>query len=203
MLPYRGRTGGEPEGAGRPEDKIEYARILKAQGESLVQIAAKTKIPKTSLHCYRATATAKRKRHASMSAHEQDDPGCVPELAWWLDDPELWKLLEFEGQHDADGLPVDLRRKDRQRLLEDLIRLPGLVDIDFARFLLSQETQWHGHAWGFSHTIEIAALLVAEHRRAQDIGSYGKRSSEASTPGVASSRTPCCSLLRPSARSST
>ncbi|MEU0990742.1 hypothetical protein [Streptomyces sp. NPDC005953] len=34
---------------------------------------------------------------------------------------------------------------------------------------MSQETQWHGHAWGFSHTIEIAPLLVAEHRRAQDI----------------------------------
>lgn len=104
-----------------------------------------------------------------MSGREQDDPGRVPELAWWLKDPELWELLEFEGRYDADGLPVDLRWKDRQQLLEGLIRLPGPVDVDFARFLLVQETRWHGHAWGFSHSIEIAALLVAEHRRVQDI----------------------------------
>ncbi|MFI5806743.1 hypothetical protein [Streptomyces sp. NPDC051561] len=66
-------------------------------------------------------------------------------------------------------MPIDLRWKDRQQLLDDLIRLPGLVDVGFARFLLSQETRWHGHAWGFSHSIEIAALLVAGHRRVQDI----------------------------------
>jgi DNA invertase Pin-like site-specific DNA recombinase len=41
---------------GRPlahsADKIEYARLLKAQGDSLGVIAAKTGIPKTSLHRY-------------------------------------------------------------------------------------------------------------------------------------------------------
>ncbi|WP_231954459.1 hypothetical protein [Actinoplanes derwentensis] len=31
-------------------DKIEYARLLKAQGQSLGTIAGKTGIPKTSLH---------------------------------------------------------------------------------------------------------------------------------------------------------
>lgn len=35
-----------------PADKIEYARLLKAQGCSLGVIAAKTGIPKTSLHRY-------------------------------------------------------------------------------------------------------------------------------------------------------
>jgi DNA invertase Pin-like site-specific DNA recombinase len=35
-----------------PADKIEYARLLKAQGSSLGVIAAKTGIPKTSLHRY-------------------------------------------------------------------------------------------------------------------------------------------------------
>lgn len=35
-----------------PADKIEYARLLKQQGSSLGQIAAKTGIPKTSLHRY-------------------------------------------------------------------------------------------------------------------------------------------------------
>jgi DNA invertase Pin-like site-specific DNA recombinase len=37
-----------------PEDKIEYARLLKDQGDSLGVIAAKTGIPKTSLHRYLA-----------------------------------------------------------------------------------------------------------------------------------------------------
>ncbi|GAA2636745.1 hypothetical protein GCM10010399_82260 [Dactylosporangium fulvum] len=35
-----------------PADKIEYARLLKAQGASLGTIATKTGIPKTSLHRY-------------------------------------------------------------------------------------------------------------------------------------------------------
>jgi DNA invertase Pin-like site-specific DNA recombinase len=35
-----------------PADKIEFARLLKGQGHTLGQIAAKTGIPKTSLHRY-------------------------------------------------------------------------------------------------------------------------------------------------------
>jgi IclR helix-turn-helix domain len=38
--------------AAHPADKIEYARLLKADGASLGKIAAKTGIPKTSLHRY-------------------------------------------------------------------------------------------------------------------------------------------------------
>ncbi|MFI0452683.1 recombinase family protein [Actinomadura sp. 6N118] len=55
------RTVAEASGRqiGRPvahsEDKIEYARLLKAQGDSLGVIATKTGIPKTSLHRYLAT----------------------------------------------------------------------------------------------------------------------------------------------------
>jgi DNA invertase Pin-like site-specific DNA recombinase len=37
-----------------PEGKIEYARLLRAQGDSLGVIAVKTGIPKTSLHWYLA-----------------------------------------------------------------------------------------------------------------------------------------------------
>ncbi|MFE3447076.1 helix-turn-helix domain-containing protein [Nocardia sp. NPDC059180] len=44
---------------GRPiahtTDRIDYARLLREQGDSLAQIAAKTGIPKTSLHRYLAT----------------------------------------------------------------------------------------------------------------------------------------------------
>lgn len=45
-----GRQIGRP--VAHPEDRIEYARLLKAQGDSLGVIAAKTGIPKTSLHRY-------------------------------------------------------------------------------------------------------------------------------------------------------
>ncbi|HEY0933179.1 MAG TPA: recombinase family protein [Trebonia sp.] len=47
-----GRQVGRP--IAHPGDKIEYARLLRAQGETLGQIAAKTGIPKTSLHRYLA-----------------------------------------------------------------------------------------------------------------------------------------------------
>ncbi|MEY9904869.1 DNA invertase Pin-like site-specific DNA recombinase [Catenulispora sp. MAP12-49] len=54
-----GRHIGRP--AAHPEDKIEYARLLKAQGESLGKIAAKTGIPKTSLHRYLEIASAEKR----------------------------------------------------------------------------------------------------------------------------------------------
>lgn len=53
-----GRQIGRP--LAHPEDKIEYARLLKAQGDSLGVIATKPGIPKTSLHRYLASANAKR-----------------------------------------------------------------------------------------------------------------------------------------------
>lgn len=49
-----GRQIGRP--IAHPKDKIEYARLLKDQGNSLGQISAKTGIPKTSLHRYLGTA---------------------------------------------------------------------------------------------------------------------------------------------------
>lgn len=51
-----GRQIGRP--LAHPEDKIEYARLLKAQGNSLGTIAAKTGIPKTSLHRYLTSANS-------------------------------------------------------------------------------------------------------------------------------------------------
>ncbi|MDT3443826.1 recombinase family protein [Pseudofrankia sp. BMG5.37] len=48
----KGRHVGRP--IAHPADKIEYARLLKANGESLGAIATKTGIPKTSLHRYLA-----------------------------------------------------------------------------------------------------------------------------------------------------
>ena len=45
-----GRHVGRP--VAHPAEKIEYARLLNGQGRHLGQIAAKTGIPKTSLHRY-------------------------------------------------------------------------------------------------------------------------------------------------------
>jgi len=47
-----GRLIGRP--VAHPEEKTGYARLLKSQGRSLGQIAARTGIPKTSLHRYLA-----------------------------------------------------------------------------------------------------------------------------------------------------
>ncbi|MEV4182224.1 hypothetical protein AB0J28_12380 [Streptosporangium canum] len=72
-----------------------------------------------------------------MTDHH-DDPthDAVPGLDWWLGDPELWTLLEFEARHDKHNRPIDLTWKERQQVLEDLIRGPGPADLRFARFLL-------------------------------------------------------------------
>jgi DNA invertase Pin-like site-specific DNA recombinase len=49
-----GRQVGRP--LAHPADKIEYARLLQAQGRSYGEISAKTGIPKASLHRYLAAA---------------------------------------------------------------------------------------------------------------------------------------------------
>lgn len=90
-------------------------------------------------------------------------------LTWWLQDAERWELLRFEADHDEAGRPLDRWWKDRRDVLEALICIPGPVDHDFACFLLEQEARFHRHGWGFSHSIEIAALLLAEHRRPDDV----------------------------------
>ncbi|UQA91036.1 hypothetical protein [Streptomyces halobius] len=64
---------------------------------------------------------------------------------------------------------MDARWEDRQQVLEALVRDPCQDDGNFARFLLLQETRWHGHSWGFSHSIELAALLIAEERHVGDV----------------------------------
>ncbi|RFU36546.1 hypothetical protein DZF91_37580 [Actinomadura logoneensis] len=90
-------------------------------------------------------------------------------LDWWLEDAERWELLRFEAVHDEEGLPSDACRRERRDVLEALVAVPGPVDHDFARFLLEQEILLHRHAWGFSRWLEIAALLVAEHGRPEDV----------------------------------
>jgi hypothetical protein len=90
-------------------------------------------------------------------------------LAWWTQDPERWELLRFEGIRHKDGYTVDRWWKDREGVLEALIRTPEPADRDLALFLLEQEALRHRNSWGFSHSIEIAAILVAEHRHVDDV----------------------------------
>jgi DNA invertase Pin-like site-specific DNA recombinase len=52
----KGRHVGRP--VAHPTDKIEYAQLPKAQGANLGAIAAKTGIPKTSVHRYLAPEAA-------------------------------------------------------------------------------------------------------------------------------------------------
>jgi DNA invertase Pin-like site-specific DNA recombinase len=50
----KGRRIGRPNAW--PDDKVDYARLLRQQGSSLGEITAKTGIPKTSLHRYLGTS---------------------------------------------------------------------------------------------------------------------------------------------------
>ncbi|WP_218584236.1 hypothetical protein [Nocardia cyriacigeorgica] len=47
----KGRRGGRP--VAWPDDKIDYARLIRKQGSCLGEITSRTSIPKTSLHRYR------------------------------------------------------------------------------------------------------------------------------------------------------
>lgn len=104
-----------------------------------------------------------------MTRQARDVDDNTLDNAWWAKDPERWDLLGFEAAHDEAGLPLDRWWKDRRDVLDALIFGPGPVDHDFASFLLDQETQFHRHCWGFSHSIEIAAFLLAEHRQPDDV----------------------------------
>ena len=61
-----GRPVGRP--VAHPAEKIEYARLLKAEGASLGTIATKTGIPKTSLHRYLAGVDAAEPALATADA---------------------------------------------------------------------------------------------------------------------------------------
>ncbi|MFF5264007.1 hypothetical protein ACFY4C_34195 [Actinomadura viridis] len=102
----------------------------------------------------------------------------VPEPDWWRREPGLWPLLDFDGGTDEDGLPCDASASDRRALLEALLLergadgdgpRPGPRDRDLLLHLLRQETLWQRHAWGFGHSIGMAALMVAEGRRPADL----------------------------------
>ncbi|GAA2444506.1 hypothetical protein GCM10010191_71490 [Actinomadura vinacea] len=96
----------------------------------------------------------------------------VPEPDWWREDPERRVLLAYDGGTDEEGLPYDTAASDRRAVLEALLcedGPPARHDPGLPLYLLEQETLWHRHAWGFGHSMGMAALLVAEHRRAEHV----------------------------------
>ncbi|MFI6520666.1 hypothetical protein ACIBF1_34290 [Spirillospora sp. NPDC050679] len=91
------------------------------------------------------------------------------DVAWWQRHQDTWELLAFDGREDGHGLPYDAASGDRRAVLEALLRATGHKMPGFLRFLLAQEAAWHRHAWGFSPSIAMAALLVAEQRDEEDV----------------------------------
>ena len=67
-----GRHVGRP--AAHSPEKIEHARLLKAQGDSLAEIARKTGIPKTSLHRYLTDPAAQMPDAAALVDDRQNRP---------------------------------------------------------------------------------------------------------------------------------
>ena len=98
-----------------------------------------------------------------------ETPADLVDPGWWAQEPEYWELLGFDGGYDEAGLPLDRCAQDRREVLEALIVSPGPAAHGFATFLLEQEILFHRHCWGFGRSIELAALLVAEHGRAEDV----------------------------------
>jgi DNA invertase Pin-like site-specific DNA recombinase len=69
----KGRRIGRPNA--HPDDRIDYARLLREQGNSLGEIAGKTGIPKTSLHRYLGPATPDTGAPAAArTRNSQPDP---------------------------------------------------------------------------------------------------------------------------------
>ncbi|WP_067484789.1 hypothetical protein [Actinomadura hibisca] len=91
------------------------------------------------------------------------------DVAWWQRHQDTWELLAFDGREDGHGLPYDAASGDRRAVLAALLRATGHKMPSFLRFLLAQEAAWHRHAWGFSPSIAMAALLVAERRDENDV----------------------------------
>jgi DNA invertase Pin-like site-specific DNA recombinase len=70
-----GRRIGRP--VAHAADKIEYARLLHQQGSSLGQIAAKTGIPKTSLHRYLAEIHPTRPAGTGRALEDRQPPASM------------------------------------------------------------------------------------------------------------------------------
>lgn len=90
-----------------------------------------------------------------------------PDLSWWRDDRQRWDALAFVEAPDEPTL--DAHADERAAVLEQLLRDGEDSDADFLVYLLDQETQRHRSGWSLSEALRIAALLVAERMRLEDV----------------------------------
>ncbi|MEC3977847.1 hypothetical protein, partial [Amycolatopsis sp. H20-H5] len=90
-----------------------------------------------------------------------------PDLNWWRDDRQRWDALAFVEAPDEPTL--DAHADERAAVLEQLLLDCGDSDADFLVYLLEQETQRHRSGWSLSEALSIAALLVAERNRLEDV----------------------------------
>ncbi|MEV3960248.1 recombinase family protein [Nocardia sp. NPDC050193] len=67
-----GRRVGRP--VAHPDDKIEYARLLRRENHSLAEIAKKTGIPKTSLHRYLGPVPGPESSGTASGRHAAETP---------------------------------------------------------------------------------------------------------------------------------
>ncbi|WP_154697893.1 hypothetical protein [Lentzea guizhouensis] len=69
----------------------------------------------------------------------------------------------------TDFATADLDEADREEALQLLLRDRRPRDADLLRHLLAQETAAHREGWGVSEAMGLAALLLAECGREEDV----------------------------------
>jgi hypothetical protein len=69
----------------------------------------------------------------------------------------------------TDFANTDLDEADREEALRLLLRDHRREDADLLRHLLAQETAAHREGWGLSEAMGLAALLLAECGREEDV----------------------------------
>jgi hypothetical protein len=91
------------------------------------------------------------------------------DLDEWRADPELWRAAAFSETWDEQGLSEDAHQGVRAEVLSLLLRDRHDSDIDLVRFLLRQEVDMHAASWGIHESLRLAALLLNEYGRAEDV----------------------------------
>ena len=91
------------------------------------------------------------------------------DLDEWRADRGRWRVAAYAEATDEDGLPDDANRQRRAQVLALLLRDRRDSDAELLAYLLEQEVLAHGASWGIDDSIRLAALLLSECGRAEDV----------------------------------
>jgi hypothetical protein len=91
----------------------------------------------------------------------------TPELHWWRDDRQRWTALAFAASPEDSS--IDANAEARADTLGQLFAACDDADADFLVFLLAQETLMHQRGASLTESMCLAALLVAERARPDDV----------------------------------